>query len=122
MNDGLSAKLLGPSAAGMVRAMMRDRQGSGAAKFPCHSAAERQNSAADWDDQTGFKSLVYKGYPALRGHIPRLIGIFSLTGQRSGSSRGRYNTTMTQLWCNPAPTIAAHPQSSISDGHRQVTV
>src|SRR3984893_16627645 len=49
--------------------MMRNRQASGRAEFPCQSAADRQNSAADGVGQIDPKSMIYKGYPASRGHI-----------------------------------------------------
>src|ERR1700737_2309594 len=69
MNDGLSPKSPWPNAAGTVR-VMRNRQGSGrTAEFPCQSAVDRQNSAADGVGQIGPKSLIYKVYPALRGRI-----------------------------------------------------
>src|ERR1700736_1775809 len=49
---------------------MRNRQASGrTAEFPCQSAVDRQNSAADGVGQIGPKSLIYKGYPASRGRI-----------------------------------------------------
>src|SRR5437016_955526 len=70
MNDGLSPKSPGPNAARTVRAMMRDRRASGrAAEFPCHSAADRQNSAVGGVGKIILKLLIYMAYLASRGHI-----------------------------------------------------
>src|ERR1700730_3342999 len=61
---------------------MRDRQGSGrAAEFPCHSAADRQNSAADGVGQIDPKLMIYKGYPALKGHISAAYKCFLPEGR-----------------------------------------
>src|SRR5436309_1056940 len=39
------------------------------AEFPCQSAVDRQNSAADGVGQIGPKPLIYKGHLASRGDI-----------------------------------------------------
>src|SRR5437764_2356240 len=69
-NNGLLPKLPGPKAVGTVRAMMRNRQGSGrAAEFPCQSAADRLKFRCRRVGQVVLKLLICWEYLAFRRRI-----------------------------------------------------